>query len=73
MDVIRRAADPKCMARLESSISTIDKILTSKAGHPFVKPLKGLFGLADLESNQDFVSVLEARILSVKILPFVDY
>ena len=56
MDIIRRAADPTCSQHLVNSIKTIDHIL--EKGH-FKKTLKGLFGLADLEHDEDFVSVLE--------------
>ncbi|KAJ3503107.1 hypothetical protein NMY22_g18365 [Coprinellus aureogranulatus] len=57
MTVIRDAADPKCSARIVSSIASIDAIL--ERGY-FKKQLKGLFGLAGLEHDQDFVSLLES-------------
>ncbi|KAI0260905.1 peptidase S28 [Gloeopeniophorella convolvens] len=56
MDVIRRAADARCSANLVSSISTVDTLLKV----PRLRtPLKRLFGLEGLESDEDFVSVLE--------------
>ena len=55
MDVIRLAADAKCSSNLVNSISTIDRVL--KFRH-LRGPLKKLFGLGGLESDQDFVSVL---------------
>ncbi|KZP11672.1 peptidase S28 [Athelia psychrophila] len=55
MDVIRLAAEPKCAANLVGSIEYIDNILAlSQQG----KILKGLFGLASLEHDEDFVSLL---------------
>ncbi|KAF8073998.1 serine carboxypeptidase S28-domain-containing protein [Lyophyllum atratum] len=57
MEVIRKAADPKCSSHLENSIVTIDNILD----HPRLAPyLKGLFGLKDLQHDVDFVSLLES-------------
>ncbi|KAI9455808.1 peptidase S28 [Lactarius psammicola] len=55
MDVIRLAADPRCSSNLVNSITTIDSML--KIGTLRV-PLKKLFGLGGLASDQDFVSVL---------------
>ncbi|KAH8977627.1 peptidase S28 [Lactarius akahatsu] len=55
MDVIRLAADPKCSSNLVNSITTIDSLL--KIG-TLRAPLKKLFGLGGLASDQDFVSVL---------------
>jgi len=58
MDLIRQAADAKCSDHLVKSIDTIDKIL--EYGKPWVKKqLKGLFGLAALEKDDDFAAVLE--------------
>ncbi|KAH9480734.1 putative extracellular serine carboxypeptidase [Psilocybe cubensis] len=57
MDLIREAADPKCSAHLVNSINTIDSIL---AGPAILKrQLKNLFGLGELEHDDDFASVLE--------------
>jgi hypothetical protein len=65
MEVIRRAADPKCASSLENSIETIDAILA----HRRLKwPLKALFGLADLEHDEDFVSVIEVGLLMLACL-----
>lgn len=55
MDVIRRYADETCSNHLVSLATAIDKIL----GTPLSKPLKSLFGLADLKSDYDFVSTIE--------------
>ncbi|THH11148.1 hypothetical protein EW145_g846 [Phellinidium pouzarii] len=56
MDVIRRAADPQCAEHLVKSISAIDHVLLHQ---PYLsKPLKALFGLAGLEHNDDFASLL---------------
>jgi hypothetical protein len=56
MEVIRKAAEPKCSSYLENSISTIDSTL---AIGPLGRPLKGLFGLAGLKHDEDFVSLLQ--------------
>ena len=58
MEIIRKAADPKCSNHLVNSISTIDNILSSYPSF-FKRQLKNLFGLGDLEHDEDFVSVLE--------------
>ena len=55
MDVIRLAADMKCSSNLVNSVTTIDRLL--KFGR-LRGPLKKLFGLGGLKSDQDFVSVL---------------
>jgi hypothetical protein len=55
MDVIRLAADSKCSANLVKSIATIDGML--KVNY-MRGPLKKLFGLGGLKSDQDFASVL---------------
>ena len=47
--------------RLENAIETVDYLL----GTPFRMPLKDLFGLASLESDEDFVAVLQVSIDSV--------
>ena len=57
MDVIRTAADPKCSAHLVDFVSTIDSVLMN-APEIFKKGFKSLFGLQDLEHDDDFVSVL---------------
>lgn len=62
MEVIRRAADPECSKRLQTSIEAIDYILLNM---PHLrKPLKSLFGLADLEHDDDFASLLSVREMS---------
>ena len=55
MDVIRLAADSKCSSILVNSITTIDSLLKVNT---LRVPLKKLFGLGGLASDQDFVSVL---------------
>jgi len=58
MDIIRKAADPECSKHIVNSIKTIDYILSNSA--EFIKRrLKALFGLAELEHDADFASVLE--------------
>ncbi|KAF8557400.1 peptidase S28 [Imleria badia] len=55
-EVIRKAADPECSAHLENAIATVDILLQ----FPFVKGVvKALFGLHELEHDDDFASVLE--------------
>ncbi|RXW17807.1 hypothetical protein EST38_g8048 [Candolleomyces aberdarensis] len=55
MTVIRDAADPKCSSHIVNAISSIDSIL--QRGY-FKRQLKALFGLAELEHDEDFVSLL---------------
>ncbi|OCH91247.1 peptidase S28 [Obba rivulosa] len=57
MDIIRRAANPECSHNLEIAIEAIDRTLSIPVlgGH-----LKGLFGLAELEHDEDFVSLIES-------------
>ena len=56
MEVIRQAADPKCSSHLEKSIVTIDTLLNfPQSAHG----LKALFGLKDLQHDEDFASLLE--------------
>ncbi|KAJ3558690.1 hypothetical protein NM688_g768 [Phlebia brevispora] len=59
MEIIRNAADPKCISHLETSIQTIDHIL-SLPQTQLKRRLKGLFGVADLEHDEDFVSLIES-------------
>ncbi len=61
MEIIRKAADPKCSSHLENSITIVDAILLSGK---FKKQLKSLFGLADLEHDDDFASILSVRPLT---------
>lgn len=58
MDVIRVYADPKCSSHLVNSIKAIDYILDA---HIFTPLLKALFGLENLQHDEDFVSVLVVR------------
>lgn len=55
MEVIRHAADAKCMAHLERAIYTIDVVLASRK---FAHALKSLFGVGDLEHDVDFASLI---------------
>lgn len=61
MDIIRTAADPKCSAHLENTIETIDGILAreDRIGLFLKQRLKALFGVADLEHDDDFASLVE--------------
>jgi len=56
-EVIRRSAPPDCSLQIEHTIAFVDRIL---ALPPLKKPLKRLFGLEDLEHDDDFASVLES-------------
>ena len=58
-DIIRRAADPRCSAHLEHSIGVIDVLL--KVPH-LKKHLKALFGLEELEHDDDFASLIEVTL-----------
>jgi hypothetical protein len=60
MEIIRRAAPPRCSAQLENTIRTIDGILSSGR---LSRPLKMLFGLGELRHDDDFASVLEVGYL----------
>ncbi|KAI0648136.1 peptidase S28 [Trametes meyenii] len=57
MEIIRRAADPECSQNLQTSIEIIDALLDIPITR---KPLKALFGLAELEHDEDFASLLES-------------
>ncbi len=65
MEIIRNAADPKCSAHLEKSIKTIDSLL---AIPQLKRQLKGLFGLADLEHDEDFASLIEVNRLKLAFM-----
>lgn len=55
-EVIRKAADPTCSAHIENAITTIDTLLQI----PYLKDVvKALFGLRELEHDDDFASILE--------------
>ncbi|EJD41230.1 peptidase S28 [Auricularia subglabra TFB-10046 SS5] len=56
-EVIRQSAPTGCIARLERSIDIIDRVLQVPV---LRRPLKKLFGLEDLEHDDDFASVLES-------------
>ena len=62
MEIIRDAADWKCSEHLENAIKAVDAILT-RGDDPVSRTLKdwlkGLFGLKDLEHDEDFASVIE--------------
>lgn len=60
MEVIRTAADAKCSSNLVNSIREIDAILAHSPN--FIKrQLKRLFGLQNLENDDDFASMMEVR------------
>jgi hypothetical protein len=63
MEIIRQAADPKCSSHLENAVQTIDSILMQegKVVNVLKKHLKGLFGVADLEHDEDFVALIQVR------------
>ncbi|CCO28924.1 putative MFS-type transporter C1683,03c [Rhizoctonia solani AG-1 IB] len=54
-DAVRRTADPVCISHLTTAIQAIDDLLSTRV---LAKGLKSWFGLGELESDQDFVSVL---------------
>lgn len=56
MEVIRTAADPKCSSRLQAAINTIDLLLESPLT---ARQIKSVFGLPDLEHNEDFAALLQ--------------
>jgi hypothetical protein len=57
MDTIRVSAEPTCMKNVAESIVAIDRILDT--GNPtIIRLLKGMFGLAELQDDADFASIL---------------
>ncbi|KLO14751.1 peptidase S28 [Schizopora paradoxa] len=57
MDIIRAAAEPECSQHLVTSIAVIDGLLAV----PRLRgAIKGLFGLAELEHDDDFAGVIES-------------
>ena len=56
MEVIRRAADLKCSGNIQLTVEIVDSLLVNPITR---RPIKALFGLADLEHDEDFVSLLE--------------
>jgi len=57
MDIIRRAAEPECSSNIQTSIETVDVVLSI----PHLRiALKQLFGLGELEHDDDFASLLES-------------
>ncbi|EKM49563.1 uncharacterized protein PHACADRAFT_265104 [Phanerochaete carnosa HHB-10118-sp] len=63
MEIVRDAADPKCSQHLENAIETIDSILTrgdDTISKVMKNRLKALFGLQDLEHDEDFVALIES-------------
>ncbi|TBU27201.1 peptidase S28 [Dichomitus squalens] len=57
MEIVRRAADLKCSGNIQLTVEIVDSLLANPVTG---RPIKGLFGLADLEHNEDFVSLLES-------------
>ena len=56
MEIIRRAADLKCSGNLQASIQIIDGLLRA----PITRTaIKSLFGVAALEHDEDFASLIE--------------
>jgi hypothetical protein len=58
MEMIRRAAPPRCSAQLENAIRTIDSILS--AGR-LSRPLKMFLGLGELRHDDDFTRYVDPR------------
>ena len=59
MEIIRRAADRVCSGNLQVSIEIIDSLLSN----PLTRtPIKSLFGVAALEHDEDFVSLIEVSL-----------
>ena len=58
MEIIREAADTKCSEHIVNSINTIDDVLHNYSSF-FKRQMKNLFGLGDLEHDEDFASILE--------------
>lgn len=54
-EVIRRTANQTCIAHIVSAVQTIDKLLDNPL---LATPLKALFGLAGLQHDDDFASLL---------------
>ncbi|KAG8906322.1 hypothetical protein FRB99_007102 [Tulasnella sp. 403] len=54
-EVIRQTNDETCVAHIQSAVEAIDKLLDIPL---LSRPLKSLFGLQDLEHDDDFVAVL---------------
>lgn len=59
MEIVRRAADLKCSGNIQLTVEIVDSLLANPVTG---RPIKGLFGLADLEHNEDFMSLLEVRL-----------
>ena len=57
MEIIRQAADKRCSRNIERTIKTIDHLLET----PLRKSIKQLFGLGELEHDDDFMSLLSVR------------
>lgn len=56
MDIIRAAAEPECSQNLVTSIAVIDGLL---AVPRLRDAIKGLFGLGELEHDDDFAGMIE--------------
>lgn len=70
MEIIRQAGDPTCIAHLENSIKTIDSIFTNGDGpvHRHLKAVvKKLFGVEELQHDEDFASLIEVRCLFIPL------
>ena len=56
MEIIRRAADIKCSGNIQLTVEIVDSLI----GNPITsRAIKSLFGLAGLQHNEDFASILE--------------
>ena len=61
MEIIRQAADATCVSHLEKSIQTIDSIIErddDPISRVMKNRLKSLFGLAELQHDEDFASLI---------------
>lgn len=61
-EVIRKAANSKCISRLEAAVLQIDSII---ADRKHIKALKTLFGLQNITHDVDFVSTIAVSIINL--------
>ena len=57
-DIIRQFAPSDCIKQVETTVETVDELLGNLKAHDVIK---GLFGLANLTHDEDFVSILSVR------------
>ena len=68
-DIIRQFAPADCIQQVETTITEVDDLLSDSKTE---KPIKALFGLANLTHNQDFASLLSVRSFRCILLPGVE-